>query len=219
MKECSLNKFEIIFTKSPKEFYEVIKSNDSELIANIFCALKDENITKVVEIIKKDEFRGSGNILENILQLEPLTLKIIDAFIDSGFLESNEFIKRVDKIRQINSNILQHLKDQKKKIRQDYKIGIDNIDSIEQELNNVENEVKKYKDVLDNLKKKKEKEKELVKIKAQIEKIQEELKVDNIKELENKLDQYKTMQKEIKNIQKEIEKSKEIFKSLPKDEA
>ena len=32
------------------------------------------------------------------------------------------------------------------------------MDSIEEELNNVENEVKKYKDVLDNLKKKKEKE-------------------------------------------------------------
>ena len=216
MKECNLDKFEIIFTKTPEEFYEMIQNNDSELIINIFCALKDENITKIIELIKEDELKGNGNILENILQLEPLTLKIIDAFIESDFLESAKFITRVDKIRQINSNILQHLKEQKKKIRRDYKAGIN---TFEEELKNVEKELEKHKNILNNLQKAKEKEKELVKIKAQIKKIKEELKVDNIKKLENKLEQYKIMYEEIKNIQKEIEKSKEIFKNLPKDEA
>jgi len=216
---CNLEKFRIFLKKEPKEFNRLIKNGNQELIINLFCALEEKNIDKIVTFIKDDELHGSAYILDNLLQLEPVSLPIIDRFINSIFLDEGSFIERVDKVRKISSNILETLTVEKKKIRKDAKDKNSNVNNSSDLLQQVMDEIKKHSKKLEELKEKQKKDKELESIKIQILEIEKELDIKNIEEMDEKLKYYKNKKKSIDKIQEEINESKELFTSLPKDGA
>ena len=216
---CNLEKFRIFLNKEPEEFNELIKNGNEEFILNLFCALEEENIDKIVTFIKNDEKNANGYILNNLLQLEPVSLPIIDRFIKSGFLDEYEFIERVEKVREITSHILDTLKDEKLKIRRGIKEEKNITNSSADLLQQVLNEVEKHSKKLETLKEKQKNYKELEKLKSQILEIEKELKIKNIEEMKDKLKYYQNKKKDIDKIKDEISKSKELFTVLPEDGA
>jgi hypothetical protein len=216
---CNLEKFRILLNKPVEEFSLLLQHGNEELIINIFCALKDENIDKVVAFIKSDEQIGNGYILDNLLQLEPLSLPIVDRFIKSGFLDEYDFIKRVDAIRNITSHILETLRKEKLKIRRNANEESSKPNNSMDLLQQVIDEIEKHSERLKNLKDTKEKNIELKELKAKILEIEDELNVKNIEEMDDKLKNYQKKKKDIDKIKEEINKSKELFTRLPKDGA
>lgn len=217
-RECNLEKFKIILRKPVKEFQDLIEVDSEELILHLVCGLKDEHSEKIVSFIQEDEIDGFGNVLNNLLLLEPFSSKIINEFIESGFLEENDFIKRADNIRNITTTIIENLQKQKVKIRKDGK-DFRYMGSVEDKLADVINELKKHKNILDMLQAKKDKDNELSMIKSQIDEIEKELDIKTRKEIDSKLKYYQERKQEIDRIQKEINESKELYKILPKDGA
>ena len=216
---CNLEKFRIFLNKESEEFNEVIKNGNEEFILNLFCALEEENIDKIVTFIKNDEQNARGYILNNLLQLEPVSLPIIDRFIKSGFLDEYSFIKRVDMVRKISSHILETLRKEKLKIRKGSNDEGQDIYNSSILLQQVMNEIEKHSEKLEELKEKQEKDKELESIKNQILEIEKELNITNIEDMDEKLKYYINKKKVIDQIQEEINESKKTFTSLPKDGA
>ena len=216
---CTIEKLRIILSKPVEEFNQLIQDGNEELVINILCALKNENIDKVIVFIKNNERIGEGNILNNLLQLEPFSLPIIDEFIKSGFLDEDEFIERVDKVRKVTSHILETLKAEKLKIRKGINEEKNATNSSADLLQQVINEVEKHSDKLKNLKEKQKNDRELETLKSQILEIEKELEVENIEEMNEKLKYYQNRKKEIDKIKIEITNSKALFVSLPKDGA
>ena len=217
-RECNLEKFKIILRKPVNEFQELIEVDSEELILHLVCGLKDEHSEKIVSFIQEDEIDGFGNVLNNLLLLEPFSSKIINEFIESGFLEKNDFIKRADNIRNITTTIIENLQKQKVKIRKDGK-DFRYMGSVEDKLADVINELEVHKNILDMLQAKKDKDNELSMIKSQIDEIEKELDIKTRKEMDSKLKYYQERKQEIDTIQKEINESKELYKILPKDGA
>jgi len=217
-RECNLEKFKIILRKPVKEFQDLIEVDSEELILHLVCGLKDEHSEKIVSFIQEDEIDGFGNVLNNLLLLEPFSSKIINEFIESGFLEENDFIKRADNIRNITTTIIENLQKQKVKIRKDGK-DFRYMGSVEDKLADVINELEVHKNILDMLQAKKDKDNELSMIKSQIDEIEKELNIKTRKEMDSKLKYYQERKQEIDTIQKEINESKELYKILPKDGA
>ena len=217
-RECNLEKFKIILRKPVKEFQDLIEVDSEELILHLVCGLKDEHSEKIVSFIQEDEIDGFGNVLNNLLLLEPFSSKIINEFIESGFLEENDFIKRADNIRNITTTIIENLQKQKVKIRKDGK-DFRYMGSVEDKLADVINELEVHKNILDMLQAKKDKDNELSMIKSQIDEIEKELNIKTRKEMDSKLKYYQERKQEIDRIQKEINESKELYKILPKDGA
>lgn len=217
-RECNLEKFKIILRKPVKEFQDLIEVDSEELILHLVCGLKDEHSEKIVSFIQEDEIDGFGNVLNNLLLLEPFSSKIINEFIESGFLEENDFIKRADNIRNITTTIIENLQKQKVKIRKDGK-DFRYMGSVEDKLADVINELEVHKNILDMLQAKKDKDNELSMIKSQIDEIEKELDIKTRKEMDSKLKYYQERKQEIDTIQKEINESKELYKILPKDGA
>ena len=217
-RECNLEKFKIILRKPVKEFQDLIEVDSEELILHLVCGLKDEHSEKIVSFIQEDEIDGFGNVLNNLLLLEPFSSKIINEFIESGFLEENDFIKRADNIRNITTTIIENLQKQKVKIRKDGK-DFRYMGSVEDKLADVINELEVHKNILDMLQAKKDKDNELSMIKSQIDEIEKELDIKTRKEMDSKLKYYQERKQEIDRIQKEINESKELYKILPKDGA
>jgi len=217
-RECNLEKFKIILRKPVKEFQDLIEVDSEELILHLVCGLKDEHSEKIVSFIQEDEIDGFGNVLNNLLLLEPFSSKIINEFIESGFLEENDFIKRADNIRNITTTIIENLQKQKVKIRKDGK-DFRYMGSVEDKLADVINELEVHKNILDMLQAKKDKDNELSMIKSQIDEIEKELDIKTRKEIDSKLKYYQERKQEIDRIQKEINESKELYKILPKDGA
>ena len=153
-RECNLEKFKIILRKPVKEFQDLIEVDSEELILHLVCGLKDEHSEKIVSFIEEDEIDGFGNVLNNLLLLEPFSSKIINEFIESDFLDENDFIKRADNIRNITTTIIENLQKQKVKIRKDGK-DFRYIGSVEDKLADVINELKKHKIYLTCFKRKK----------------------------------------------------------------
>ena len=217
-RECNLEKFKIILRKPVKEFQDLIEVDSEELILHLVCGLKDEHSEKIVSFIQEDEIDGFGNVLNNLLLLEPFSSKIINEFIESDFLDENDFIKRADNIRNITTTIIENLQKQKVKIRKDGK-DFRYMGSVEDKLADVINELKKHKNILDMLQAEKDKDNELSMIKSQIDEIEKELDIKTRKEMDSKLKYYQERKQEIDTIQKEINESKELYKILPKDGA
>ena len=217
-RECNLEKFKIILRKPVKEFQDLVEEDSEELILHLVCGLKDEHSEKIVSFIQEDEIDGFGNVLNNLLLLEPFSSKIINEFIESGFLDENDFIKRADNIRNITTTIIENLQKQKVKIRKDGK-DFRYMGSVEDKLADVINELEVHKNILDMLQAKKDKDNELSMIKSQIDEIEKELNIKTRKEMDSKLKYYQERKQEIDTIQKEINESKELYKILPKDGA
>jgi len=217
-RECNLEKFKIILRKPVKEFQDLIEVDSEELILHLVCGLKDEHSEKIVSFIQEDEIDGFGNVLNNLLLLEPFSSKIINEFIESDFLDENDFIKRADNIRNITTTIIENLQKQKVKIRKDGK-DFRYMGSVEDKLADVINELEVHKNILDMLQAKKDKDNELSMIKSQIDEIEKELDIKTRKEMDSKLKYYQERKQEIDTIQKEINESKELYKILPKDGA
>jgi len=213
MDNYNFTKFRILLEKSPQEFKELLNTNPKEIYINLFEAIKKETIPEIIEFIKDDELHNNGYILDNLLLLEPLSLPIINSFIESGFLDEIDFIKRLEISRTLGLNILSNLQKLKMKIRNDKSISGISSDN----LNNLLKEVDKHKNELESLKKQKEAKIELKNLQEEIQNIKKELAVSNQKELEEQLKFYKLKKEEIDKIKKEIELSKQIFKTLPKD--
>ena len=216
LEEYSLDEFKIILNQPLDNFKSYIQEYSSELFNNLVFFQKKENLTKFVRIIKDNELEDQEkNILNNLLQLEPFTLPVIELFINSNFLKESDFIYRIDKVREITSNMFQTLQTQKLQIRKDENVNT----KIEKKLEEVIRELAKHEDKLNSLKKKQEKEKRIIQVKAEIQQIETELKISNLAELKDKLKQYKSKKYEIDKISIEIEQSKKLFQNLPKDES
>jgi hypothetical protein len=221
-KEANLNRFKSILSKSPAEFkQDIINGNNEDLIINLLYFCKEDNIDRIIELIKDDEKNEvtNGNILNNLLQLEPLSLPIIDKFIQSDYLDKNNFCFRVDKVRQISSAILNSLNQQKIKIRNGCGKSVKNIMDSEEQLNEVLNELEKHKKELEFLEQKRLQNNNLKIIKEKIAKLRSELNVENIQELEERLEMYRAKKAEIDKIKQGIKSSENIFQKLPRDEA
>ena len=222
--EANLERFVSVLNGNVETFKSKIQSEiNEELIVDLMYFLKKDNIELLVGKIKENEGSNQpedkkGNILNNLLQLEPISLPIIDCFIKSEYLDKEDFCERVDKTRKITSSILESLKGQKLKIRK-FAEKESARSNAQKELQDVMREIEVQNAILEDLKKKKEKEKKLDKIKKEILKIEKELDIDNLKKLEEKLSNYKARKKDIDKIRGEISKSLEVLKNLPKDEA
>ncbi len=221
-KEPNLNRFEIILTKGKDEFQSIVSGSNEELITNLLYFLKEDNIKSVVEIIKRNEKsdkNSKGNVLNNLLQLEPISLPIIDKFFStfaSNDTEKNEeFYDRVEKTLKISSELLNKLEAQRIKFEQELSNSRET--SIEKVLKDVIKEVNKHSKTLKQLKEKDLKDNELTNLKRKIAKIEDEMSIKNIDELKNKLKDYQLKKEGIDKIKSEIEESKNLFKDLPKD--
>ncbi len=211
-----IERLKIILNKPMQEFQKTVQDNSEDLFAGMVYFQKDENIDRVIRAIKDNELKDEQkNILHNLLQLEPFSSKIIDEFINSDFLNSSDFIVRVDKVREVSSHILNSLQKQKLKIRKEK----NDSSKVEADLKDVLKELNKYQDILDKTKRKQNEEKKITTIKREIAKIEKELKFDNVDELEKILNDYRDKKKEILEISKEIVNSKDLIKNLPKDKS
>jgi len=216
MSEVTLTKFIDYLSKSKEEFKRSIY--DEEFLKSLIIGLKVNNIKKVIKHIELDERMGDGNILNNLLKLDPISLPILDEFIKSNYLEKESFCVRVDKVRQITSSILNSLKSQKLKIRKGC-AAVKNIQDSEDQLNDVIKELEKHEEKLMILEEEREKKKGLDEVKNKIATLEKELDVKNIDELHEKVKYYESKKSEIDKIKKEIVHSKTMFKDLPQDEA
>jgi hypothetical protein len=198
-------------------FQKYLYSNNKEFLESCFCGLDNSNLNRVVDFLKEQIQKDRYEVLDNLLLLEPLSLPIINKFIESKFLDREKFVKQIDIIRRISFRIVDNLIKHKLKIRNTQKEALPK--STEDELKLVIKEIDKHKNILEEQKILLSKKGELGKIKDEINEIEKELKINNLQELEKKLNSYKKIKDDIDTIKKEIEESKIMFKFLPQDKA
>jgi hypothetical protein len=139
---------EILNTNSEIFLLRLRTQNGTDLLQSLPHFMNPKEQSKIIDIIKKNERdNGKNNTLDNLLLLQPFSLPIIDAFINSSYLEKKVILYRVDRILQISQNILKTLQVQKRKIRKNEK-GTISIESSEAQLNDIIKEFKKHKEIL-----------------------------------------------------------------------
>ena len=94
-----------VFRKSSKEFEGYDAKEKMEIL---FAIMQDDKLLQsALQEIKSDELDENGrNIFINLLSLMPFSLKIVEEFLQSGFLEDEDIYKKLDIVFRTNSEIL-----------------------------------------------------------------------------------------------------------------
>jgi DNA repair exonuclease SbcCD ATPase subunit len=165
-----------------------------------------ENNNEVIDIIKQDIREDEGYIFTNLLSLYPFSAKLVVEVLKSGFIEKKDLLKNLDIIFDSVAGLKELLIDLKQLVRNNEGISFS---KIEERLNEVEKELKKYES---NLQKKKELKEKI----NQLNYLKQEVK--DIEDLEKYLKKLKDTESTIKKLNRKINESKKLFKHLCKDE-
>jgi len=198
-----ISDFMRIFDRNLEDFKKY--ENKKEIVEILFEAKKEENINNVVNLIRDDLLRDEGNIFNNLLYLFPFSSDIVEKVLESGFIEKKDLLHRLDIVFETTSNMGRLLTHIKKLVRDDNFA----FSKIEENLNEVNKELKKYEE---QFQKKKELQDKLKKINF----LKNEVK--DIKELESYIEKLRDAKSIIDKLKKEIDKSKRIFRDVCKDE-
>jgi DNA repair exonuclease SbcCD ATPase subunit len=165
-----------------------------------------ENNNEIIDIIKQDIREDEGYIFTNLLSLYPFSAKLVVEVLKSGFIEKKDLLKNLDIIFDSVAGLKELLIDLKQLVRNNEGISFS---KIEERLNEVEKELKKYES---NLQKKKELKEKI----NQLNYLKQEVK--DIEDLEKYLKKLKDTESTIKKLNRKINESKKLFKHLCKDE-
>ena len=196
-----INDFNRIFDRKLDDFLNY--ENKQEIVEILFKA--KENINEVVNLIRND-LEEEGYIFTNLLYLFPFSSDIVSEVLKRGLLEERDLLNRIDIVFETTSNMKELLKDIKKLVRND---GF-TLSKMEERLDEVNKELKKYESELKKKQELKEKLNKLNYLKSE---------VKDIKELEEYINKLESSKLILDKLKKEIDRSKRIFRNICEDES
>lgn len=192
---------------------------DKYLLEHLLYFLHESNIGVLEKEFKLLEQEQKKSILKNIFKLMPISEPILKRLSLNCF-EQSDLMEIIDNVWYVQNGIVEELKNQKLYIRkqdgESFKI------KVEQELEKVAKECdNKKKELSEYNKKKQQLEKERVekeKIEKEIERIKNELGIQDIEGAKKKHDEYQSILKEIEDTKNRISESQLNYKNFPKDD-